>query len=402
MKTSIHLKRIVVATGFALAIMAGAPIASHHLGFNGLDMISQAHAEDDGGGKGKMGTSGKGSGSKQDKGTGDHGTSSDHGKKDTKVTGSFMGKGDEKRDPTATLPDYAGVKGGKSGGGTKPAGAGTKKGDLYGDTYVLIRNLDTGLAKTETLTINGVPTVYPLVQAYKVNADGTTTLLAGVNIPRDPTTGDLKTTLADGTVVSSAAVELSRLSVSRSPSKVATKSLSSVTSKLTSTLTSAVTFDFAGRLVINGATVDSPLENLALYQAILKAGGSLTLPTSNGSITLTLANAASFLGAAADKAGSVTLDTVMYLDPVLGIPGAFPSTAFSFNPAIYNTTVWVGTVSGSTVTWAATTLAVAAGVPAPTAVTGAIDFAQAADAARAVISFVHDAQLISFTDPTVP
>lgn len=256
MKTSIQLKRIVMATSFALAVMVGAPVANHYLGFNGFDVISQAHAEDDGGGKGKMGTSGKGSGSKQDKGAGDHGSDSSHGKKDTKVTGSFMGKGDEKRDPTATLPDYAGVKGGKSGGGTKPAGAGSKKGDLYGDTYVLIRYLDTGLAQTETLTISGVPTVYPLVQAYKVNADGTTTLLVGVSIPRDPTTGDLKTTLADGTVVTSAAVELSRLSVSRAPSKVASKSLTAVTDKLA--VATTVTFDFAGRLVIDGATVDSP------------------------------------------------------------------------------------------------------------------------------------------------
>jgi hypothetical protein len=173
-----------------------------------------------------------------------------------------------------------------------------------------------------------------------------------------------------------------------------------VTSKLA--VATSVTFDVAGRLVIDGATVDSPLENLALYQAILKAGGTLTLPTKTGNVTLTLANAAVFLGAAADKAGSVTLDTVMYLDPVLGVPGAFPSATFSFNPAIYNTTVWVGTVSGSTVTWTQTTLAAAAALPAITTVTGAIDFAAAADAARAVIQFVHDAQLISYTDPMAP
>ena len=61
------------------------------------------------------------------------------------------------------------MKGGKSGGGGGPTGGGTKKGDLYGDLYVLIRDPVTGIAATETLIIDGVAVVYPLVQAFTVD-----------------------------------------------------------------------------------------------------------------------------------------------------------------------------------------------------------------------------------------
>lgn len=377
MKTSIQLKRIVAATGFALAIMAGAPIASHHLGFNGFDMISQAHAADDGGGKGKMGSSGKGSGSKQDKGTGDHGTGSDHGKKDTKVTGSFMGKGDEKRDPLSDRPDYAGVKGGKSGGGTKPSGAGTKKGDLFGDMFILVRNPTTGVALTET--INGV--VYPLVQAF----DAAGNPIVGVSIPRDPATGDLLTQLPDGTKVFTSEVELSRLNVARAPTKVLTHSYDEAISKLTAT-GALVTLDAAGRLVVNGTAIDSPLENLALYAAAM-AG---TLPASITS--LSGFSAASLLAAAADKTKTVNLDTVMYLDAFLKVTPDLSTFTYD-RTAVYSgktVDVLVKQADGtykvetvnllSTITWTTST----------PSTTGATGFAQAVDDALQVIEFVHD------------
>ena len=35
-----------------------------------------------------------------------------------------------------------GGSGGKGGGGGKPEGAGSKKGDLFGDQYVLLRDVD--------------------------------------------------------------------------------------------------------------------------------------------------------------------------------------------------------------------------------------------------------------------
>jgi hypothetical protein len=382
MKTSIHLKRIVVATGFALAIMAGAPIASHHLGFNGYDMISQAHAEDDGGGKGKMGTSGKGSGSKQDKGTGDHGTGSDHGKKDTKVTGSFMGKGDEKRDVTSDRPDYAGVKGGKSGGGTKPSGAGTKKGDLFGDMLVLVRDPVTGAALTETLMINGVATVFPKAQAF----DAAGNPIPGVSIPRDPATGDLLTQLPDGTKVFSSEVELSRLSVARAPVKVLDKSYTTAITKLTAS-GAVVTLDAAGRLVVNGATIDSPLENLALYQAAM-AG---KLPASITS--LPGFSAASLLAAAADKTNTVNLDVVMYLDAILKVNPNLSTVTYDRKATYDGKTVQVLQLNPVTGSYDVVTVNLYDAVFSrtnDTATTGATDFAQAVDDALQVIEFIHD------------
>lgn len=382
MKKSINLKRIVVATGFALAIMAGAPIANHFVGYDGYDMISQAQAQEDSGGKGKMGTSGKGSGSKQDKGTGDHGTGSDHGKKDTKVTGSFMGQGDDKRDVTSDRPDYAGVKGGKSGGGTKPSGAGTKKGDLFGDMLVLVRNPVTGTALTETLVINGVSTVFPMVQAF----DAAGNPIPGVSIPRDPLTGDLLTQLADGTPVFSSEVELARLSVARAPTKVLTHSYDEAIAKL-SVAGAVVTVDAAGRLVVDGATIDSPLENLALYVAA--ANG--TLPSSITS--LPGFSTASLLAAAADKTKTVNLDVVMYLDAILKVNPDLSTFTYDRATTYASKTTQVlqlNPVTGSYDVVTVNLYTTLFGGTNDTATTGATDFAQAVDDALQVIEFVHD------------
>ncbi len=69
-------------------------------------------------------------------------------------------------------------------------------------------------------------------------------------------------------------VEFGRLSVSRSPNKVSDHSLAEALTTLTVT-GAVVTQDAAGRLVITvdgvSKTIDSPLENLALYKAILLA-----------------------------------------------------------------------------------------------------------------------------------
>src|SRR5690606_27424240 len=46
---------------------------------------------------------------------------------------------DASEEEDSDRPEWAGVKGGKAGGGGKPFGAGTKKGDLYGDMYILLR-----------------------------------------------------------------------------------------------------------------------------------------------------------------------------------------------------------------------------------------------------------------------
>lgn len=381
MKTSIPFKRNVIATAIALAMFAGAPVVSRHIGFNGLDVISQAQAQEDGGGKGKMGSSGKGSGSKQDKGTGDHGASSDHGKKDVKTTGG-VGKGDLNRDPSSDRPATAGVKGGKSGnGGGQPVGSGTKKGDVYGDMVVLVRDPITGLALTETLVINGVPKVFPVVQAF----DAAGNPIPGVAIPRDPVTGDLLTALPDGTAVFTAAVDLGRLSVARAPSKVLTKSLDTALAKLLAT-GAVLTVDAAGRLVVNGTAIDSPLENLALYKAAMSG----TLDSKVTSIPGF--SAASLLAAAADKTGTATLDTVMYMDAILKVNPDLSTFTYDRSTAYAGKTVDILALQPDG-TYKVTTVDILSTITWTTsspATTGAAAFAQAVDDALQVIEYVHD------------
>jgi hypothetical protein len=153
-------------------------------------------------------------------------------------------------------------------------------------------------------------------------------------------------------------VELGRLNIARAPDKVLDHALEEVLSKLDSleiTLEElALLTDASGRLLLPGTAtaIDSPLENLALYQALLEAYGDqssyievfdpvtgelvttfieLSLETtSHDSIdtqTYTLSIeldavplvAASALAAASDKTGTLEIDEVAYLSKFLEV-----------------------------------------------------------------------------------
>ena len=280
------------------------------------------------------------------------------------------------------------MKGGKSGGGGKPAGAGSKKGDLFGDMVILLRDA------------NGVPilTTDGLVQviAYIYDATGALVPLkdASGNLVVIPYVGDeLATTVTIGTTtyeVYGAEVELGRLSVSRSPSKVLDHALTEALDKLKS---GTVTLDSSGRLVVDGVTIDSPLENLALYDVYMTTGTipGVTLPATF--------NPASLLAAAADKTGAITVDTVVYTNSILGINSG--TTYYDFSTVNYDRyTTWKDAT--------ATVLVLKDGVYVPTvvnlyeavfsstnwvdptAVGGADDFAAAANDYLQVIEFIHD------------
>ncbi len=378
MKTTFKIKQVVTATTFAVAVMFGAPVATHYINVSSLDVISQAHAEDDGGGSKQKGKpAGKGSGGSK----GGAGHESDSSNKDV----IFKGKGADNRDPLSDRPAWAGVKGGKAGAGGQPPTSGSSKGGIYGDLYVLIRDPLTGAALTET--ING--TVYPLVQAFDASGNP----IANTSIPRDPATGDLLAKLPDGTAVYTSEVEFSRLSVARAPDKVLTHSLEEALSKLNTT-GAVLSLDTAGRLVITisgvSSTIDSPLENLALYVAAING----TLPASVTSITGF--SSASLLAAAADKYKVVTLDTVMYLNSILKISPDLSTFTYSRTDTYAGDTVkiLVETPAGSG-TYITKTVSVLGTVEwtVPTGsvpLTGAAAYAQAVDDAVQVIEFVHD------------
>lgn len=259
-------------------------------------------------------------------------------------------------------PSWAGG-GGKPGTG-KPASAGSKRGSIYGDLWVILRDPATG---APVLDDNGH--VQPIL------ADGTVVQLT----PE----GDLPDVYADQVQE----VEFSRLNVSRSPSKVTDKALQAALSTIQSA--DEITHDAAGRIVAikdgEAKTIDSPLENLALYEDAIKNGA------------FTAQQAAAFLGAAADKTKPINLDIVVYLNTILGLNGTSGTNYVNYTNFTYDraqaysgdVTYLVSDGDGKYHTEVR---------PIIEAVfhnrnvdkTGADAFAQAADDARAVIQFVHD------------
>jgi len=169
--------------------------------------------------------------------------------------------------------------------------SGTKKGGDYGDLWVVVRDAVTG----EPLLING---------EYQVCLDAGCTevvLTVGGELP-------------EGT--EAAEVEFGRANVVRSPDKVTDHALDELISKLT--VASVVTLDEAGRLVIDGATVDSPLENLGLYIALMTNDPALdpVLDKLPAPLPVVVAGA---LAGTADKTGTVTIDFVAYFNVIAGI-----------------------------------------------------------------------------------
>lgn len=380
--TAFNFKKLILAGGAMFAMLA-VPMAVNTVTGLDLGVISTAQAAEDGGAK-------KGS---ANKGGAHKGAANKGG----------QGKGSDKifRAPSTTeedsdRPAWAGVKGGKAGGGGKPAGAGSKKGDLFGDMVVLLRD------------VNGAPILVDgLVQvvAYYY-PEGSTTLVplkdaAGnlVTIPYNAEGDLLPTVTVDSKTydVVGAEVELGRLSVGRAPTKVLQHSLDEAISKLTAA-GAVIGLDSTGRLTVNGVTIDSPLENLALYLDYMKDGSiaGVTLPAGF--------NPASLFAAAADKTGTITIDTVVYMNSILGINNlaANPDQYYDFSTVNYDrATTWSSATATVLVlqpdgSYKPTVVSLYDAVFGstnwvdPTAVGGADDFAAAANDYLQVIEFVHD------------
>lgn len=226
-------------------------------------------------------------------------------------------------------PAWAGKNATEPKPGRPSTESGTKKGDIYGDLYVILRNPD------------GTPvTDGGYVKVYFVNpADGSLVCC----IVRDEA-GDLTTTGAiegTDTVVENVVpieVELGRLSVGRSPDRVLAAQLEDVISAINAA--DSLSTDLAGRIVLTTTvdgvatvkTIDSSVANLAIYTELLKTGtiAGVTDTTKLAAIgidTLSavskdeLLAAASFFAAASDKTIPITIDSVIYMNTILGIEG---------------------------------------------------------------------------------
>ena len=369
-----NFKKLILAGGTMFAMLAVPMAVNSVTGFD-LGVISAAHAADDGGSSKKGGGHKGAAGSQKGvKGKGDSAS-----KKIFRVPAAAE---------DSDRPVWAGVKGGKAGAGGKPGTAGTKKGDLFGDMVVILRDA------------NGVPItnadglVQPIAYVYDASGNLVPYLVDGklVTIPYDAE-GNLVTTI-NGVSVYTAEVDLGRLSVARAPTKVLQHSLDEALAKLT-TPSAVIGLDAAGRLTVNGVAIDSPLENLALYKTYMTTGtiAGVTLPTGF--------NPAALLAAAADKTGSISVDTVVYMNSILGINSG--TTYYDFSSVNYdryttwkNATAQILVLQPDGVTYKVETVNLYDAVfnstnwTDPTAVGGADDFATAADDYLKVIEFVHD------------
>ena len=394
--TQFKRNKFGLASGAFLVALAAPLVVGSTLSLSFVS--SSVAAEHSGSGKGGSDSHGSrgGQGGKGGGGEKGQGGSSKGGGKGT-VDKIFRADASEEED--SDRPEWAGVKGGKSGGGGKPFGAGTKKGDLFGDMYILLRD------------VNGVPLEDTngdeLVVAFHYDSTGALVPVTDadgklVAIPRNEE-GDLLTsvTVGDTTLdVVPGEIELGRLNLGRSPAKVLDQALNEALSKLTAD-GAVIAIDSSGRLTVDGTTIDSPRENLALYDQYMASG---TIP----GVTLPAGfDPAALLAAAGDKTGTIGVDTLVYMNSILGINSG--TTYYDFSDYQYNRTA----------TWAdatATVLVLDAGNPDdaaddvyrptlvnlydavfggtswtdPTTEGGADDFAAAANDYLQVIEFVHD------------
>lgn len=313
------IRKFVLLQGFALALSAGAVISV--LPATALPSGAAAAAQGEGARHGNEGGQGMRQGQGQgQKGNGAAGQGGGSPLEDEVMRGGRGGPSTE-ADEDSDRPDWAGTPGreGKPGRGNQTPGV--SKGDSYGDLWAILRD-DDG---EPVLDENG--NVQPCL-----NADCSET----AQLTED---GELPEEYADQVME----VEFGRLNVTRAPSTVLDHSLTEALAKVDGlTITAdnlAEVTDEAGRLIdLFGNTIDSPLENLALYRALLEAtasdatGGFYTLSVvtqdeGGGSSTLTLnvaadvlpTLAASAIAAGSDKTGTLSVDEVVYISGFLGV-----------------------------------------------------------------------------------
>lgn len=415
----------------------GGGAGQHDSGSDDHDEGGDEHAPGEGAGRGgdSAGQGQQGSGSSDDRGGSGQGQ---RGQGDVTAEDAPDGVGGGR--------DNAGGGGGQGtpGGGSRGGGRPDEDlGDLFGDTYVILRD------------DNGVPILTDDGYVQPLDIFGNTIALNEEGEPVD-----------EAAVVE---VDLGRLNLGRSPDDVLDARLEEVIGLLNEVDSEgeSITTDPAGRLlvtyedtvtvldeegypvldddgnvvqetVIIAKTIDSPLENLAIYEALLTDGALLSentalsaeaiaaLPTSLAGLADAsvdagdtdniddgdLSIAMTFLAAATDKTGTFSTDEIAYINTILGInltefaddegegTGIYYSD-IDYSDVVYDrsvfdleTTVLVQTEPG---VWVETPVNIyttvfdgEAYVVAPEDVATLADWTQAADDAREVIEFIHE------------
>jgi hypothetical protein len=271
----------------------------------------------------------------------------------------------------------------------KPGGAGTKQGDVYGDMWVILRDA------------NGVPILNAAGFVQPLDKDGNLIPLDAEGAPIDESL--------------TVAVELGRTNVARSPSKVLDQRLDEVVSAINSA--TAASLDSSGRLVLTidgvAQTIDSPLENLAVYKALISTGTipGITDPSKLGDLSYLadgaktaddLKAAAGFLAGATDKEAPLSLDEVVYLNQVLGVTGTITGpdgkTYVDYSTFTYDRQSTYGDMTAQVLVQTSPGVYETKTVNVYDTVFGGVDasgdsataFATAAEDARAVLLYLHD------------
>lgn len=311
---------VLTVSATALAIAMAMPVAMDFTTSSSFDLISSAYAADDGhggggGGKGAMNKGGGSGGIKGGRGGGNFGQG---------AGGGHFGGGIDaaaEEDDDSDRPSWAGGPPGSSEdpddprAGGRPGEPGTVKGDDYGDLWVILRDDSGAPVLDENDNVQPILTDGSIVQLVDPDGDGK------YEIPAE---------YADLTQE----VEFGRDNVARAPDRVFDQALSEALTKLDGAEITAATIeeltDESGRLYVLDdqgtiiGTIDSPLESLAIFQALVESYGNGTVDgvyvVGTGSTTFTVDSAetlyelaASALAASADKTGTLTVDKVVYL-----------------------------------------------------------------------------------------
>lgn len=290
---SFALKKTVIAGAAALTLIA-APMfmtSTFTTGVANAGIISDANAAPDSG----QGKKGAGGGQGQQGAGGQGGQAGQGGKKGMdKVL-----EADDDSDRPAWAGGNTDANPHSGGGGGKPDSAGTMKGDEYGDLIVLLRDPETG----EPILDGG-----QLQVCTTADCSETVTMVDG-EIPVGTTPIE---------------VDFGRAAVARSPDKVIDKALTDAIAKLTAEGV-VLSTDTAGRITytVDGvtSTIDSPLENLALYIDLV--AGLASDATSDAEAALgdlaTLNTAAALFAGVADKTGDISLDYTVYQNVIADV-----------------------------------------------------------------------------------
>ncbi len=241
------------------------------------------------------------------------------------MTGGGIGE----PDPDSDRPAWAGGNtdendhNNKDEGGTTGGSAGE-----YGDLYVLLRDPD------------GVPIMLPI---DVVDEEGVPTgeiiwVVQPVGVDGEPLDLDAEGELTPESLLLAQPVDFGRLNIVRSPQSVLDQALGEALKVINAG--EKFSLDFCGRLsiwntdtnvdsetygtLIITKTIDSPRENMALYQEIMNYGfaGQLTKLTDTDIDPYTLA--ASCFAAGSDKTGTINIDEVVYINRFLDCLGCSP------------------------------------------------------------------------------